>query len=61
MQSVINESIKAINNFLIQRCDKCNTEMFLDEGSIIYDGKWFHNQCWQSNTLQEKKESELIY
>lgn len=55
MQSVVSEPIKAIHNFLIQRCAKCSTEMLLDEGSIIYDGKWFHDKCWQSKTLQEKK------
>ena len=31
-------------------CDNCQKEMELEEGTVIYDKKWFHDSCWQSIT-----------
>jgi len=28
-------------------CDQCHKEMQVEEGTVIYDKKWFHNSCWQ--------------
>jgi hypothetical protein len=34
----------------IVQCDHCNNEMQIEEGTVIYDRKWFHDSCWQSIT-----------
>lgn len=31
-------------------CENCHKEMEIEEGTIIYDKKWFHDSCWQSIT-----------
>ena len=30
------------------KCELCDMEMELEEGTIFYDSKWFHNSCWPS-------------
>ena len=27
-------------------CAKCNNEMEVKEGTVIYDRQWFHDACW---------------
>lgn len=34
----------------IVQCDHCHCEMQVEEGTVIYDKKWFHDSCWQSIT-----------
>jgi len=34
----------------IVQCDQCHSEMQVEEGTVIYDKKWFHDSCWQSIT-----------
>jgi len=58
MQTGGTKSVKAHNNIIIQICAKCNNEVILTDGTITYDGKWFHNHCWQSTMLQEAEENE---
>ena len=31
-------------------CDNCHSEMEIEEGTVVYDKKWFHDSCWQSIT-----------
>ncbi len=33
-------------NYLCVICDFCKKKMVLDEGSIIFGGKWFHCNCF---------------
>ena len=30
----------------VVHCAKCNNEMEVKEGTIIYDRQWFHDACW---------------
>ncbi len=32
-------------------CDNCHKEMEIEEGTVIYDKRWFHDSCWQSITV----------
>jgi len=32
------------------QCDQCHSEMQVEEGTVIYDKKWFHDSCWESIT-----------
>lgn len=32
----------------IVSCNNCHKEMEIEEGTVIYDKKWFHDSCWQS-------------
>ncbi len=41
----------------IVSCDQCLKEMNIEEGTVIYDKKWFHDSCWQSITRGEKHAS----
>jgi formylmethanofuran dehydrogenase subunit E len=34
----------------IVECDQCHSEMQVEEGTVIYNKKWFHDSCWQSIT-----------
>ena len=34
----------------IVSCNNCQKEMEIEEGTVIYDKKWFHDSCWQSIT-----------
>ena len=34
----------------VVQCDHCRSEMQIEEGTVIYDRKWFHDSCWQSIT-----------
>ena len=39
----------------VVKCELCGMEMELEEGTILYDSKWFHNSCWSSpNPLSSK-------
>ncbi len=39
----------------VVKCELCDMEMELEEGTILYDSKWFHNSCWSSpNPLSSK-------
>ena len=39
----------------VVKCELCCMEMELEEGTILYDGKWFHNSCPSSaNPLSSK-------
>ncbi len=40
---------KSTVNYLLQTCSSCNAKMELVEGSLLFDGKWYHENCWQSN------------
>ena len=33
-------------NYLLQQCAFCKQEMLLVKGSITYDGKWYHENCF---------------
>lgn len=30
----------------VVHCAKCNNEMEVKEGTVIYDRQWFHDACW---------------
>lgn len=34
----------------IVQCDQCHSEMEVEEGTVLYDKKWFHDSCWESIT-----------
>ena len=39
----------------VVKCELCDMEMELKEGTIIYGSKLFHNSCWSSaNYLSSK-------
>ena len=39
----------------VVKCELCDMEMELEEGTIIYGSKLFHNSCWSSaNHLSTK-------
>ncbi len=39
----------------VVKCELCSIAMELGEGTILYDGKWFHNSCSSSaNPLSSK-------
>jgi hypothetical protein len=34
-------------NLLIQTCQSCGNEIFLDTGDVTFGGRWYHAACWQ--------------
>ena len=47
----------ASKNSRIVPCLVCKQEMILVEGTILYDGKWYHEKCWnvtKSNSCGDK-------
>ncbi len=52
---------KQNTNYLIQRCAFCKQEMLLVAGSIIYGGKWYHENCFHpTHTLVVKLPMERM-
>lgn len=39
---------KKERNYLIQNCAVCHQEMQLGAGSITFEGKWYHRDCYDS-------------
>ena len=35
-------------------CDQCHMEMRIQEGTVIYNKKWFHDSCWTLITRGEE-------
>jgi len=35
-------------NYLVQNCAVCKQEMQLGAGSITFEGKWYHKDCYDS-------------
>lgn len=48
------------DNFLIQKCHRCKNTLVIDDGTMLYDGKWYHKKCWNSmSTENTSKEFDL--
>ncbi len=59
----VNEPIvDAALNHIYDKIDSLQTSTnkitdTIEEGTVIYDKKWFHDSCWQSITRGEKHAS----
>lgn len=48
------EKQKKITNYLIQTCSHCHHKMSIREGTVLFDGKWYHGNCWQFHAAQDQ-------
>ena len=34
-------------NRLVEKCESCGGVIAVDDGDVLYDGKWYHGRCWE--------------
>jgi len=43
-----NTKLNKDKNYLVENCAVCKQEMQLGAGSITFEGKWYHKDCYDS-------------
>jgi hypothetical protein len=46
-QQVVVESQDQRVDFRLRKCSRCDGEVLVDAGDVLYGEEWYHAHCWQ--------------